>query len=171
MKTVTITLQIPDGVAVSVNQSGQQQQGNSDFVPRPDPDYPDAPCAVCGNDWRLIKAGFSKTKKNADGSPKRFNAFYVCATEGCDGKPGESVVEAILYILWDLRQKVGHATRSVDECLRQAREDITIRTSLLEGRYILGDEALFEDMRTRFEAEVVRECCRSSHLAIDGFGR
>ena len=33
---------------------------------------------------------------------------------------GESVVEAILYILWDLRQKVGHSTRSVDECLRQA---------------------------------------------------
>lgn len=69
----------------------------------------------------------------------------------------ESVIEAILYFLWDLRQKVGHATRSVDECLRQAREDITIRTSLLEARYILGDEALFEDMRTRFEAEVVRK--------------
>ncbi len=69
----------------------------------------------------------------------------------------ESVIEAILYFLWDLRQKVGHATRSVDECLRQARDDITIRTSLLEARYILGDEALFEDMRTRFEAEVVRK--------------
>lgn len=69
----------------------------------------------------------------------------------------ESVIEAILYVLWDLRQKVGHATRSVDECLRQAREDITIRTSLLEARFILGDEALFEDMRTRFDAEVVRK--------------
>jgi [protein-PII] uridylyltransferase len=69
----------------------------------------------------------------------------------------ESVIESILYFLWDLRQKVGHATRSVDECLRQAREDITIRTSLLEARYILGDEALFEDMRTRFDAEVVRK--------------
>jgi [protein-PII] uridylyltransferase len=69
----------------------------------------------------------------------------------------ESVIESILYFLWDLRQKVGHATRSIDECLRQAREDITIRTSLLEARYILGDEALFEDMRTRFDAEVVRK--------------
>mgnify|MGYP000078230235 CR=1 FL=1 len=36
---------------------------------------------------------------------------------------GESVVEAVLYMLWDLRQKVGHSTRSVDECLRQAREE------------------------------------------------
>jgi [protein-PII] uridylyltransferase len=69
----------------------------------------------------------------------------------------ESVIEAILYFLWDLRQKVGHATRSVDECLRQARNDMTIRTSLLEARYILGDEALFEDMRTRFDTEIVRK--------------
>ena len=69
----------------------------------------------------------------------------------------ESVIEAILYFLWDLRQKVGHATRSVDECLRQARDDMTIRTSLLEARFILGDEALFEDLRTRFDDEVVRK--------------
>ena len=69
----------------------------------------------------------------------------------------ESVIEAILYFLWDLRQKVGHATRSVDECLRQARDDMTIRTSLLEARFILGDETLFEDMRTRFDDEVVRK--------------
>ncbi len=47
----------------------------------------------------------------------------------------ESVVEAILYVLWDLKLKVGHATRSVDECLREGRGDMTIRTSLLEARY------------------------------------
>ena len=33
---------------------------------------------------------------------------------------GESVVEAMLYVLWDLGLKVGHATRTVDECIRQA---------------------------------------------------
>ena len=73
---------------------------------------------------------------------------------------GESVIEAVLYMLWDLRQKVGHSTRSVDECLRQAREDMTVRTALLEARFILGDEALFEDMRTRFDAELVRKTPR-----------
>ncbi len=73
---------------------------------------------------------------------------------------GESVVEAMLYILWDLRQKVGHSTRSVDECLRQAREDMTVRTALLEARLILGDTALFEGMRTRFDAEIVRSTAR-----------
>ena len=52
----------------------------------------------------------------------------------------ESVVEAMLYVLWDLKLKVGHATRSVDECLREARADMTIRTSLLEARFLFGDE-------------------------------
>ena len=65
------------------------------------------------------------------------------------------VVEAMLYTLWDLRQKVGHSTRSIEECLRYAREDITIRTAILEARPILGDPALFEDMRVRFDREVV----------------
>ncbi len=68
---------------------------------------------------------------------------------------GESVAEAILYILWDLGLKVGHATRSVDECLRQARADFTIRTSILEARYLAGDRALFDDLQTRFDKEVV----------------
>ncbi len=47
----------------------------------------------------------------------------------------ESVVEAMLYVLWDLKLKVGHATRSVEECLREGRADMTIRTALLEARY------------------------------------
>ncbi|MFG1418824.1 [protein-PII] uridylyltransferase [Xanthobacter sp. V0B-10] len=68
---------------------------------------------------------------------------------------GESVAEAILYILWDLGLKVGHATRSVDECLRQARADFTIRTSILEARFLAGDKALFHDLEQRFDKEVV----------------
>jgi len=55
---------------------------------------------------------------------------------------GESVIESVLYTLWDLKLKVGHATRTIDECLRLSGEDITIRTSLLERRHIWGDEAL-----------------------------
>ena len=59
---------------------------------------------------------------------------------------GESVVEFILYMLWDLGLKVGHATRSVDECIRLSRSDMTIRTAMLEARYIWGDKALFDDL-------------------------
>ncbi len=45
---------------------------------------------------------------------------------------GELIAEAILYCLWDTGLKVGHATRSVDECIRQAKADMTIRTAILE---------------------------------------
>ena len=69
---------------------------------------------------------------------------------------GESVAEVILYCLWDLGLKVGHATRSVDECIRQAKADMTIRTALLESRYLLGDSKLFDELMARFDKSVVQ---------------
>jgi len=66
----------------------------------------------------------------------------------------ETVVEETLYVLWDLRLKVGHATRTVRECLRLGREDTTIRTSLLEMRCIAGDAALAETLATRLRQEL-----------------
>jgi [protein-PII] uridylyltransferase len=69
---------------------------------------------------------------------------------------GESVAEAILYVLWDMGLKVGHATRSVDECIRQARGDMTIRTSLLEARLLIGERKLFDELVARFDNEVVQ---------------
>jgi [protein-PII] uridylyltransferase len=69
---------------------------------------------------------------------------------------GEQVAEAILYCLWDMGLKVGHATRSVDESIRQARGDMTIRTAILETRFLTGDKALYEELVTRFDSEVVQ---------------
>lgn len=68
----------------------------------------------------------------------------------------ESVIEFMLYALWDLGFKVGHASRTVEECIRLSREDFTIRTSLLEGRRLTGDERLVEELRSRFRNEVVK---------------
>ena len=91
------------------------------------------------------------------------------------------IIEAILYMLWDLGQKVGLATRSVKECLVQARNDMTVRTALLEARLILGDHTLFENMRTRFEREIVQRTAaefvsaklaeRDSRIALAGRSR
>src|SRR6478609_9605698 len=69
---------------------------------------------------------------------------------------GESIAEAILYCLWDLGLKVGHATRSVDECIRQAKADMTIRTAILEARFLLGDKKLFDELMTRFDKSVIQ---------------
>src|SRR5687768_12073501 len=69
---------------------------------------------------------------------------------------GESVAETILYCLWDMGLKVGHATRSVDECIRQAKADMTIRTSILEARFLLGDNKLFDVLVARFDKNIVQ---------------
>ncbi|MFM2372629.1 MAG: hypothetical protein RIS85_2351 [Pseudomonadota bacterium] len=67
----------------------------------------------------------------------------------------EQVIEAMLYFLWDLGLKVGHSSRSLDEVVRMAKSDLTIRTALLEGRYVWGDRDLFDEASRRFWAEVV----------------
>jgi [protein-PII] uridylyltransferase len=72
----------------------------------------------------------------------------------------ESVTEYILYMLWDLRLKVGHATRTVNESLKAARDDMTIRTALLESRAIGGDRMLFEELHRRFMDEIVAGSAR-----------
>src|SRR5580704_15270135 len=69
---------------------------------------------------------------------------------------GEQVAEAILYCLWDMGLKVGHATRSVDESIRQARGDMTIRTAILETRFLAGDQPLYDELVDRFDKEVVQ---------------
>jgi [protein-PII] uridylyltransferase len=73
---------------------------------------------------------------------------------------GEQVVEHMLYMLWDLGLKVGHATRSVGECIRFARADLTIRTALLEARYIWGEQALFAELQQRFATDVMAGSAR-----------
>lgn len=67
----------------------------------------------------------------------------------------EQVVEYMLYILWDLGLKVGHAVRSVDDCIRQSKADVTIRTAILESRYLWGPGKLFAELRKRYDKEVV----------------
>ncbi|WP_343313348.1 [protein-PII] uridylyltransferase [Brucella sp. BE17] len=70
---------------------------------------------------------------------------------------GEQVAEYMLYMLWDMGLKVGHATRNVDECMRLSREDMTIRTSILDARYLTGNRDLFNTLITRFDEEVVKD--------------
>lgn len=68
----------------------------------------------------------------------------------------EDVAQFVLYVLWDMGFKVGHATRTIDECIRLSRSDITIRTAILEARRICGAAALFDALTERFDTQVVR---------------
>jgi [protein-PII] uridylyltransferase len=67
----------------------------------------------------------------------------------------ERAAEAMLHLLWDLKLKVGHSVRSASQAIALARKDMTIRTSLLEARWLWGAEQLFDATMRRFRKEVV----------------
>jgi len=68
----------------------------------------------------------------------------------------ESLIESMLYLLWDLKLKVGHSSRTVKDCLRLGRDDMTIRTALLEYRLIAGDAALAVELGERLWSDLFR---------------
>ena len=72
-----------------------------------------------------------------------------------DKERNEQIVEYILYMLWDIGQKVGQAVRTLDECIKMSKSDMTVRTATLEARYIIGDMKLFETLILRFRNEVM----------------
>ena len=66
----------------------------------------------------------------------------------------ENLVESLLYILWDLKLKVGHSSRTVKDCIRLGREDITIRTALLEHRFIIGDRDIAVELNDKLWSDL-----------------
>ncbi len=68
----------------------------------------------------------------------------------------ESVIESMLYILWDLKLKVGHSSRTVADCLRLAKTDVTIRTALLEHRFLAGWQPLAAELDDRLWKDLFR---------------
>ena len=64
--------------------------------------------------------------------------------------PLQEFVQNLLYLLWDVGFKVGHACRSINECIQEARADQENKTSLLDARLIAGNSALFHKFQDRF---------------------
>ncbi len=73
-------------------------------------------------------------------------------TDSGMGPRGKQSVEFMLYLLWDLGLKVGHATRSRADCLVDAKADATVLTALLDARHIAGEEAIFHRFEEAFRA-------------------
>ncbi len=67
----------------------------------------------------------------------------------------ESVIEYMLYALWDMGLKVGHAFRTPQECVRLSEADVTIKTSLLDARFLFGDRALADETASTFNTQAV----------------
>jgi [protein-PII] uridylyltransferase len=67
----------------------------------------------------------------------------------------EGLVREIIYPLWDMGLEVGHATRSIKECLKLARQDFEVLTSLLDGRFICGMSPLYHDLMEQLRTKLI----------------
>ena len=66
----------------------------------------------------------------------------------------DTVVESILYVLWDVKLKIGHSTRTIDDCISMGKSDQTVRTALLESRFVAGEPKLYDLLTERLESEL-----------------
>ena len=67
----------------------------------------------------------------------------------------EGLIQLILYLLWDLGYTVGHSTRTIFDCIKKSKLDLTISTSLLEKRFIAGNQQNFELLNSKFNSFIV----------------
>lgn len=90
----------------------------------------------------------------------------------------EFVSEKMLYTLWDLGFQVGHATRSLSDCVKFGEQDVTVRTALLDHRFVAGDRELFDELSTLLKKKLlyvepskfVREKLLENELRHERFG-
>ncbi|MEO0866533.1 MAG: [protein-PII] uridylyltransferase, partial [Pseudomonadota bacterium] len=68
----------------------------------------------------------------------------------------ETVIEATLYMLWDLKLKVGHSSRTIRDCIQLGGEDFTIRTAMLEHRFLFGDTELAAELDQRLRDDLFK---------------
>ncbi len=68
----------------------------------------------------------------------------------------QSVIDTVLYMLWDLGLKIGHSVRRVRDCVDEANKDMQSKTALIESRLVIGDESLFARMEKQVHAKCVK---------------
>jgi [protein-PII] uridylyltransferase len=71
---------------------------------------------------------------------------------GPPGREEEQAIERFVGELWDAGIELGHSVRSVEQCVEQAAQDITVQTALLEARLLAGSRALFDRFRAVLRA-------------------
>jgi len=67
--------------------------------------------------------------------------------KGKDSKNVEEAAQRLLYFLWDMRLDVGYSVRTLKDCVEMANADTTVKTALVDARYLSGSRALFKDFQ------------------------
>ena len=55
----------------------------------------------------------------------------------------ETFIQDVLSVLWGLGIEIGHSSRTIKDCIKLANDDLTIKTSMIETRFLMGDQTLY----------------------------
>ncbi|MEJ2525358.1 MAG: [protein-PII] uridylyltransferase [Desulfuromonadales bacterium] len=86
--------------------------------------------------------------------------MFYCSDRNKD--LAEKIAERVLYLLWDLNLDVGYSVRTAADCLSLAQQDLTIRTALLDTRFLAGDAVLYRE----FEKQVLQQILAKNNQAF-----
>ena len=106
-----------------------------------------------GSSCRLSVAGLGGTGRGEMAPYSDLDLMFLVPERGSPWC--EQAIEALLYTLWDLKLKVGQSVRTPRQMVAAAKEDVSIRTALLEARWVWGDEELYDSAMRLFQSEVV----------------
>ena len=106
--------------------------------------------SALGNELALVGLGGTGRGEMAPFS----DCDLMFLTEKAPTAEAERVAESVLHLLWDLKLKVGHSIRSIGQLIALAKKDMTVRTAFLEGRWLWGEDAVFDTAMRRFRKEV-----------------
>jgi [protein-PII] uridylyltransferase len=81
------------------------------------------------------------------------DVMFFCSDRNKD--LAEKIAERVLYLLWDLNLDVGYSVRTASDCLSLAQQDITIRTALLDTRFLAGDEELYREFEKNVSQSLI----------------
>jgi [protein-PII] uridylyltransferase len=72
-----------------------------------------------------------------------------------DSEIARDAAATILRGLWDLGYRIGHSQRTIRDCVTIGRSDLTVKTSLMEARFLVGSRSLYREFHKRYQEEVV----------------
>lgn len=83
--------------------------------------------------------------------------------EEVEGYEVQKVIEATLHLIWDAKLKLGHRVHKLDDIIVAAKDDITIKTAMLEGRFIVGSKILW--YRTEIQLNHLRQIDQQTFIS------
>ena len=111
------------------------------------------------NRWAIIAiGGYGRGELNPFSD---IDIMFLCNGRIGKGRPSKELValtDGVLYPLWDVGLKVGHSVRSLGDCVSVANSDMQSKTSLIEARLVVGDEALFAEAQ-----DLILKKCVAGH--------